>query len=196
MVRSRPENYRFYNLTRDGRIAQIMAAGFIMVFVLLTIGASAQLGVHDLRSQSDPGPLQVAQHIAEKIVVAALFLALPVSLGLTVMHRFADIGIGPDGLAVQVYLFFWALVPWDSIVAVDSRWLPGESSYDQAIILVRQLTIWHRFVTAAHMMSLTPGIPITTYHEHWRELLQTLNDQLAARAPHDNLSLRSRCCGD
>lgn len=178
IVRIRPENYHYYRLNRDGRIAQFMAAGFVLVFILLTI-----LSLPDLCAQSDMRPVRAARCIAEHGVAAALFLALPVSLGLTVMHRFADIGVGQDGLAIQVHLFFWALVPWDSVVAVDARWLPGESSYEQAIVLVRRLTIWHRFVTAAYMTSLTPCIPITTYHEHWRELLQTLNEQVSIPAP-------------
>jgi hypothetical protein len=125
--------------------------------------------------------LQVAGYVLAHSLLVIIGAGLPVAVGLLALHIHSDIGVGPDGLAIQVYVFFWKLIPWDSVLAVETPWLPGKSGSYRAVIVVRHLTLWHRIIVIG-VAKLRPGVLITTDHENWRELLQEVSNRVDERA--------------
>jgi hypothetical protein len=159
-----------------------MGATFIAVATLVFTWAVIDRLLQVLASQAATNPAQVFAYVVTAILRIALLIAVPIYIGMANIHQYVDIGIGPDGLAVQVYLFFWKLVPWDSIVAVDTPWLPGERRYHRAIIVVRNLTVWNRLLALGTVRAFCPSVFITTYHENWKELLKDVSDRVDERA--------------
>jgi hypothetical protein len=176
----KPAAYQYYRCSWQGRVSLIGAALVCGVGIYgLVVGIG---GVSEHMARRPPATLAKAgKYILAYMMSAALLGGFPISMGLIVGHRFCDVGVGPDGLAVQTYFILWQVVPWDSVVAVRPPRFPRLNVYEEGIIVVRGLTIWHRFQSLICLAtSFSPGIPITSYHERSQQLLEIVAAHIAA----------------
>ncbi|MBN1934081.1 MAG: hypothetical protein JW934_05430 [Anaerolineae bacterium] len=88
--------------------------------------------------------------VDEKYGIAALFLGLGVMIFLCCYFAmlFAnfqpDIQVSDNGVWVQIFWFWWFLIPWTDVVAIRptlTGYILNSSSH---IVLVRRLTLLHR----------------------------------------------------
>jgi hypothetical protein len=176
----KPAGYRYYGCSWQGRLSQIGAALACGVGIYALL-AGISLISHDITRRPPATLVEAAKYVLAGVMYAALLGGFPISMGLIVGHRFCDVGVGPDGLAVQIYFILWRVVPWDSVMAVRPPRFPRLNFYEEGIILVRDLTIWHRFMSLILLgTSFSPGIPITSYHERSQQLLQIVATHIAA----------------
>jgi hypothetical protein len=188
LVRGRPKNYRFYNLTCSGRFYQVGVAAFTLAMILGFTGSIILECIRDFPSPILGDFAQVAEYIASYTIEVAIVVIICGSLGSLMLHFYSDIGVGPKGLAVQVYIFFWKVITWDSVLTVriprDLRryLLKDRNQWMTAIVTVRHLTFWHRLFMIGSTRGFRPGFLITPLHNNREQLLKEILDHVDKRA--------------
>jgi hypothetical protein len=145
----------------------------LFVVLLTTVGLGATLVRTVSGTSLDP----------EQVVGMSLFLVflgLP-SLGISVffLNLYSDIRVLQDGIEVQVFLLWWIFVPWENVLdirpTIQSRILGHRRSQ---LILVRRLTIFHRYIGWSLGMTLKPAINIKGTQRGYDDAVRLIRERL------------------
>ena len=111
---------------------------FLAMTTLLAI-ASLVMVLPALLNEDAPsasiGPIDIA--------LILLLPAIPGFLTLLFSNMYPSLRISDSGIYVQVFLFWWAFVPWSDVKEVRKAWWFSRSR----LVIVRQLTPIHRFIS-------------------------------------------------
>lgn len=179
----KPKGYRYYSCGLAGLGNRLGSAIFTGLGIWFIVYGLVDIG-QNIISRSWIGVSETVSLSLATMLSAVMLAAIPMCLSLTIAHRFCDIGVGAEGLAVQVYYIFWKQIPWSDVVAVRPPMFPSIQIHDKALVVVRKLTIWHQAISSSYLGSFAPSIPITGYHHDYEELIQAVKGHLDDRGDH------------
>jgi hypothetical protein len=85
-----------------------------------------------------------------------------------------NIRVYEEGLKVQIFLFWWAFVPWDDILYLGLRSNPmGQSR----VVVVRALTPAHVVIGWIYAFRLKPGFLILSKIDRYHELMYIIKSR-------------------
>jgi hypothetical protein len=94
------------------------------------------------------------------------------------LNLYPDIRASDDGLAVQVFLFWWVFVPWEDVVDIRptgvSKLLGSSRS---RLVVVRHLTLAHRLIGGADSR-FRPAFIIKATMQGYDELMRLIKAKL------------------
>jgi hypothetical protein len=97
------------------------------------------------------------------------------------INTHTEVQVVEEGLLVRVFVFrfLWKFVPWEDVVKITKSPRPDRWWKKVWIVQVKQLTLWHRMLSASYLAGWQPGIAITSDLQGREELLKIIGDWLA-----------------
>ena len=110
------------------------------------------------------------------IVVGSLLgLLIAVLFPLLVSSTDPSIRISDMGISVQVFLFWWVLVPWEEVQEVKKRFL-----LSSRLVVVRRLTLIHRLIGST-ATGFRPAFVLKRSLIGFDEAVKTIEQRIARR---------------
>lgn len=111
--------------------------------------------------------------------MAFAFLMLLLFVGVF-SNQQPNIRISKRGVAVQVFLFWYALVPWQNVEEIRKSLVPFSRS---RLIVVRGLTPFHRLIGWAYRLTLKPAFLVKQNLRGFDEAMRAISERSGVPLP-------------
>ena len=159
-----------YTYSLSERIAQYM---FILPWAVITLSVALIFIVWLVQSfvQIMSGvvvdPLLVVACLLVPPLLAPFYLAFP--------NMYPSIRISHNGIAVQVFLFWWVFIPWDDVE--DIRPAGRLFRRPSRLVVVRRLTAAHRLIGWTYGWTFKPAFVIRRTLKGYDEAVRTIKEK-------------------
>jgi hypothetical protein len=90
---------------------------------------------------------------------------------------YTEIIITDLGMKVRILIFKWRFIPWQDVLGISPPVLGG--SYNVwRLIIVRQLTLFHRIVSLVYRTDFKPVLLICSQIQGYNELIRTIEEHV------------------